>query len=808
MPLPRRAFSRRSMLLGSLVGAAAAGAALGGGLTRPAVGTVPAATGLIDPALAGVHPRLILGTRVSLTELARRAAAPAYAPFVTTLINYANGRPALPTITGNGDDNQWQSVYWALPELAMAYLITGNSTYSTKLRNWTLYVCDPTTRPQWGGENGGSMGNAAGLIGVSVAYDWCYDLFSPAERATIRDKLALQADRLIDQFGNTSVATDAYWKNDPQPNHRHFRVDGITAAAAAIHGDGAADSGESDDYRLEFARSQLRHVLNWISPDGSQHESITYAVYGNEHIIRAVDVFDGIGGGDLWAEPELPGMGSFKVDMSLPGFPAQFWYGDTDGSQYYFNPFLWRIAGKYGDGELQDFLHRLYTSGSAGATSFFYNAWNLLWFDDSLAATGLDDRPTTRLYSDLGIVASRSGWASTDVSLHVKAGVMGGRRLNQWRDRLGPNATYINVGHDHPDGGHFSMSFGGAVFGAYAPYGAYLTKQTNAIVAGADVGQAGERATGFTQPYADMRDRASIPAVCSLGADTIIAADVSGLYASPSTSGITRARRTIAFLDRQAAIVLDDVTAGTAKNIHSLFHSKGTVTDVTGGSDIAQTIGSSTVTARYLQSSPDSGATFSHAADTLAVLGTTWRSTVPSTTAARFAAALVPQRSAADAATLASTTATGQLSADLTRPGRIDTVAVATTTDGRGTLTVPGAQADARALVVRRASTSADPSVLTVVDAASAVVAGVSVAVQGGRRNLRLTVETSDLRIALAEVLPDDLPGADLVLGQLTPGAIDITVDGTVRHLTVGGDGKVTVTLTPADRHEVLVPRP
>ncbi|MFX5684694.1 hypothetical protein ABTE42_21435, partial [Acinetobacter baumannii] len=82
--------------------------------------------------------RLILGTRVSLTELQRRAAAPAYAPFVTTLINYANGRAALPTITGNGDDNQWQSVYWALPELAMAYLITGNSTYSTKLRNWTL----------------------------------------------------------------------------------------------------------------------------------------------------------------------------------------------------------------------------------------------------------------------------------------------------------------------------------------------------------------------------------------------------------------------------------------------------------------------------------------------------------------------------------------------------------------------------------------------------------------------------------------------------------------------------------------------
>ncbi|MGC5301839.1 hypothetical protein, partial [Escherichia coli] len=69
------------MLLGSIVGAAAAGAALGGGLTRPAVGTVPAATGLIDPALAGVHPRLILGTRVSLTELQRRAAAPAYAPF-------------------------------------------------------------------------------------------------------------------------------------------------------------------------------------------------------------------------------------------------------------------------------------------------------------------------------------------------------------------------------------------------------------------------------------------------------------------------------------------------------------------------------------------------------------------------------------------------------------------------------------------------------------------------------------------------------------------------------------------------------
>ncbi|QJU52575.1 hypothetical protein SCB71_04235 [Herbiconiux sp. KACC 21604] len=809
-PVPDRHVSRRSLLLGTLVGATAVGAVTTAGQgVLPAIGTVPAASGLFDPALNGQHPRIILGSRVSMAELQRRAAAPAYAGFVNSMLGYATARAALPTLTGAGNDQQWQSVYWGLPELAMSYLITGDSAYATKVRNWTLYVADPANFPDWGVENGGSMSNAVGLIGVSLAYDWCFELFSEAERTMIRDKLALQADRLIAQFSNTGIANDAYWKNDPQPNHRHFRIDGVVVAAAAIHGDGAADSSESDDYRLEFGRSQLRQVLSWISPDGSQHESITYATYGNEHLVRAVDVLESVGSGDLWAEPEIPGMGAFKIDVSLPKNVGQFSYGDTDGSLYYFNPYLWHIASKYQDSQLQEFLQRVYQSGPAGVSSFFYNAWNLLWHDDSLAAAGLDDRQTTRLYPDLGVLASRSDWSDTGVSLHVKAGVMGGVRLNEWRDRLGPNSRYINVAHDHPDGGHFSLSFGGAIFGAYAPYGAYLTKQTNAVVAGSDVGQAGERASGFTQPYADMRGRASIPALNAIGADTVVVADTTGLYAAPSTSGITRARRTIAYVDRQAAIVLDDVTVSSARNIHSLFHSKGTVSAVTGGSDIAQTVGSSTVTARYLQSSPDAGATCTNGAGLLPELGTTWRTTVPGASSARIATALVPQRTAADAATLSSAASGSQFSAELARPNRLDTVAIATTSDGYGALSVAGASGNGRALLVRSEGSTPVPTTLTAVDATFVEFAGARVEVNGGRRNLRLATNGTTITVQVDAVTPGATPAANLTLGLLDPGAFSVTVDGELRdYYTVGSNGRITVNLEPTAAHTLIYDLP
>ncbi len=807
--VPRRDVSRRSVLLGTLFGATAVSVLTAVQGTQPAVGTVPPANGLFDPARTGQHPRLILGTRVSMTELLRRAAAPAYAGFVSSMLSYATARPALPTITGAGNDTQWQGVYWALPELAMSYVITGDAAYATKVRNWTLYVANPANFPEWGGEHGGSMSNAVALIAVSVAYDWCYDLFSEAERTMIRNKLALQADRLVAQFSSNSVVAEAYWKDDPQPNHRHFRIDGVITAAAAIHGDGAEDNSESDDYRLEFGRSQLRQVLSWISPDGSQHESITYANYGNEHLVRGIDVLESIGSGDLWADPEVRGMGAFKIDMSLPTHVGQFAYGDTDGSLYYFNPYFWHIASKYRDEPLQDFLQRLYQSGPAGVSSFYYNAWNLLWHDDSLAAEGLDDRVTTQLYPDLGVLASRTNWGATGVSLHLKAGVVGGVRLNEWRDRFGPNSHYINVAHDHPDGGHYSLSFGGAVFGAYAPYGAYLTKQTNSIVAGADVGQAQERASGYMAPYADMRGRASIPAVSALGADTVAVADSSGLYAAPSTSGLTRCRRTIAFIDREAAIILDDVVASSARDIHSLFHSKGTASSVSGGSDIAQTVGSTTVTARYLQSSPDTGATFTNGAGLLPALGTTWRTTVPGATSARIATALVPQRSAADAATLASSVTGSQFSADLTRPNRLDTVAIATTSDGYGALAAAGGSGNARALLVRSEGATPVPTTLTAVDATFVEFVGARVEVVGTRRNLRLATDGTTLTVQVDAVVPGAMPAADLVLGNLDPGSFSVTVDGVLRApYTVPSNGRITIELEPSSPHTLVFDLP
>lgn len=607
--------------------------------------------------LLGVHPRLILGTAVSVKELRRRGDDPAYATFKADLFSIAESKPATPDFVGNpGNDGQWQNVWWWLPDMTMAWLLTGEQAMADKVRNYALTLTDDEQHPAWGGEAHGSAANSYGLMAIGLAYDWAHDLFDDAERAQIREKLRLQADRLYRAFYNPSAGGQAYWKHDYQANHHRNRIGGLMIATAAIHGDGAEDPNE--DGRLDYARVQLQEVRNWISPDGTQHDGVpSYVSYGDEHIVRAMDIYELVTGTSLWNDAVF-NMADAEMHMTLPGMNFQFIYGNGGGNYrldrpsflYYFNHYFWRIASKTRDGRLQAFFKDLYAA-PGGRSSFSYNTWNMLWYDNLLKPEPYDSVPTSRYFSDLECVAARSGWSADDISVHFKCGPIGGHRLNQWRDHVGANSQYVNVAHDHADAGHFSLGFGGYFWGSSGPYRQPWSKYHNTIaVGGNDVGQAGER-NGYFQPYADMRDRAGITEFVTAGADTIAIGEAAKAYQAPSSAGLERFNRNLLFVGGRYVVIIDDVVSSQAQDLTFFFHCPGDVAgDQVAGWTVTQTpIPDNSQDNRdpatlelYLPTVNGTQATVG-AADH-AKMGSTWRLTAAGATAATFVAVLYPQR--------------------------------------------------------------------------------------------------------------------------------------------------------------------
>ncbi len=280
--------------------------------------------------LIGVHPRVILGTDVSLAELSRRGSDPDYADFydkvVTTAANYNNNANWI-TLNANGEYIDGQDMEWRIPNLALAHYFNPNSSnenrkYFNKIK---AYVNKVIGFENWGlaRENYASLQTAATMIGISYAYDWCYDSFSAAEQANIRNKLLKEVRHLRANF-----TPSTYWTADYILNHRHIRVAGLMLTVMAIMGDFADDAinAELAEY-YSFAESELENIIYWTAHDGSNHESTSYMTFGGSRVIPLVTAYEAISGVSLW-EAHFRNSAYFKAYLYMPGLKNQVPFGD------------------------------------------------------------------------------------------------------------------------------------------------------------------------------------------------------------------------------------------------------------------------------------------------------------------------------------------------------------------------------------------------------------------------------------------------------------------------------------------------
>lgn len=513
--------------------------------------------------LTGMHPRLVIGSNITSQELERRKTDRDYAEFYTSAMSFGG------YLSDNGDwmtsSGDLQTYQWRVQNAAMAYVLSGDTKYSKKVVVNTLKTA---SFDSWDDENGGGMSNAFGLMGMTIAYDWCYDQFSASERTQVRDKILLQAQRLKWAWEN-NTGGQGYWQNDYQNNHMQMRIAALLYSSSVLMGDPEADAEAIELYN--FVEPHLLNCVDYIGTDGSSDESPQYEVYGYDQLFKAVTLYEGVSGVNLFQTSEgLKNFGDFRAYTYIPGLTDWVPWGDYNSGLFYFNNILFKAASEYGDGQLQQFALDAYAVNSS---SFQYPCWTLLYYDDSVVPqTWL--KPGYKYFPDIEIANFRSGWGNDDISMSLKSGPPGGHRLNDWSMR-GGTYHYVNVAHSKPDAGNIFISFAGKRWGEYPLYDTSigrLTRYHNTLL----VDGYGQNLEGGTwaQPYCGMNDQAYISEFFGSDGYGFTTGDAHKAY--KQAANMSKFDRSVFFIDNRYYVSFDDAAkTGNAGTFEYLFHNQG-----------------------------------------------------------------------------------------------------------------------------------------------------------------------------------------------------------------------------------------
>jgi len=549
------------------------------------------------PDLAGQHPRIILGTCVSLEELARRAdperntqrqrdmvsmllTRAGWAPPAENIIPYPNMTAA----PGNPDIFQtW--VY----DVVMAYRLAPTPSRRDRI---VEYVEQLLRFEFFGEENGAGISGAASLTALSILYDWTYDLdiFNDAEKQEIRSALRRHAHNLYRIWqGEIIPGVDTgYWRADFQNNHVFGRTAGMLMATSAIIATPGCDYEFDPLVRDMFnhAVEQLHRIVYWTAPDGTTHEGIGYRMYGAEKLIRALAVYESVTGDtSLWDFPSVYNIRHLHAFAYAPGMNKFILWGTHSGPGLGHNAaYLFRLARQYQDEQFMGMLREIAVEYHRYVYTGHFNTptKSLLWYDDSLGSQEWN-RPLFRHFDDLEMVHFRTGWDVNDMAFSMKSGPPGGHRLNEYVAFRTPTGTFphwVNVAHSMPEAQNISISFGGHYWGTHPQtlrrnIPRYTRHHNTMLVSGgqrAFDGQSFEtRTTGFSGRYVGMGQAARVTEFFGTDGFGFAASCARNAYrntrAGTAVGAVSLGRyyRSMFFIGNRYMVTIDDISMAGAQ---------------------------------------------------------------------------------------------------------------------------------------------------------------------------------------------------------------------------------------------------
>ena len=371
------------------------------------------------------------------------------------------------------------------------------------------------SQPYWAdsAELDSNMGCAVNMMAAALLYDAVYNDTDADFHAKMDQCLLTHARRLYYLgFMQKCTGVVKYWQQDPQPNHRWYRIAGEMACLLAINGEPNINS----DYLLREMKKESDFVMHWYPPDGDCHEGAGYQQFGFASILRVALMCDRDLGTTYLKDTGLDKAWSQQIYYAAPSGGSQMSFGDDMNSPGIFNKLdaaFFACMTYNHDQNAQAMFKHFYESKQVNPTNptrAFVNPWDMLEFYDPTVGEGdYHAIPTNRLFADLGAASLRDSWEPTATAFTFKCCPYGGYKLNeysmQYADKYG-NPHYLNTAHDDPDANSFSLTVGSDFMFHPGLYSLHkITENQNCITVDGK-GQINEGGD-FTQPVdgVDMR---------------------------------------------------------------------------------------------------------------------------------------------------------------------------------------------------------------------------------------------------------------------------------------------------------------
>jgi hypothetical protein len=461
----------------------------------------------------------------------------------------------------------------AIPWLALAYLMADEpdkTIYKNKAISWMLTVCGYS---RW--DNNYSLGAAAGLVGVSIGYDWLYDELSDSQRSTIKNKLIYQSQRM---------APNPQHKEHWLANHNHVEHNGLAAAAFVLYGEPGAE--EAADW-IRQADIVFQMAFLTGSSEGSSTEGHQYWGYSMESLLCYTEAARDLMGVDYYDRNWVKSAADFIIFCTIPdfnmitGIPEKDYsncvmgFGDSYRDYRSHGPthILCRVASEYNDGRAQWLAEEMLARG-VGITDIDYRGWaNLLWYDENVTATSLSGLPTFKHFEDIGLVVSRSGWDEDAVMVGFKCGPFHGHKVQPYYEKQYAEGwpyyhTIVN-GHGHPDVGSFQVYAHGkwlATEPGYSKYTSTREKYTydHCTMLAGGLGQWGEGDTWFDgEAVIDANASSSITKAESCAEYDYIVGDAKNIYRD---GGLSKFIRHFVYIKPDVIVIADELEASPSAN--------------------------------------------------------------------------------------------------------------------------------------------------------------------------------------------------------------------------------------------------
>jgi len=540
----------------------------------------------------GIHPRLLLNQeKVDELKVKIAVAGSMHQKIWLKVKTLADGYMTKNPGNNPGNEDATRLDGDTIPNLAIAYLMTGNSAYANKAVSWMTTVCNYTTSglPNWQGNRG--LGAGSLLKGVSLGYDWLYNYMTPAQRLEIKTRL--------NYFANRMAASSNL--DSPLPQHRekyltnHCQVEygGLATAGFALY----------DDTDIPNAEDWIRKAYNIYCTAFDCYGSDGCNTEGNQYYALTLDwqcAFDKMAkellGRDFYGESKwLQNTGYFMLYSTLPNFTTSnhaMQFGDSSYNRWVHGPThqLFNLAGEYRNPVFQ-WLAMEMINRSIGTTHAM--TWGgLIWYDETVTPLAPTSTllPTARHFKDVGWFTSRSDWSDANaVMVGFKCGPMHGHRVQpyyfkevdeNWPETVDHNNwdltmkwhTIVN-GHAHADVGQFDVYAYGKWL-AIDDFAAARPKATwnHSTILVNGTGQFGEGdpinspSWFYRDQYVGAKATSMIVKVKSKPGYEYLIGDAMNGYKDPNLTGF---RRHFVYIKPDVVIIADELKAAVNTDLQS-----------------------------------------------------------------------------------------------------------------------------------------------------------------------------------------------------------------------------------------------